>query len=162
MNLRFSQFPSFPLFLSSFFSFSYYLYGFEGRRKRIKMDYITIQTIHFFFRAGQSCWRRSARRLRWWFVLKDAVQWCSGWHCTVQLIVLQYYKEHAAFFLPTFVYSFLPLFPPSSHSSFPSTPTSPPPQATKLLKKSVKTNPSHAASWVALARIHQRTGQVLY
>ena len=78
------------------------------------------------------------------------------------------------FFLPT---SFLDSLLPSSFTSYylptPLPPSSHPPlsyhyshlsspQATKLLKKSVKTNPSHAASWVALARIHQRTGQVLH
>jgi tetratricopeptide (TPR) repeat protein len=34
------------------------------------------------------------------------------------------------------------------------------PQAMKLLLTSVKTNPKHAASWVALARLHQREGKV--
>ena len=34
------------------------------------------------------------------------------------------------------------------------------PQAMKLLTKSVRSNPRHAASWVALGRIHQRNGQV--
>ena len=92
-------------------------------------------------------------------------------HCTA--------LHSASCLLPPSLSSFLPspLFPSSLSSihpsplphcshpplpSIPATPASPPPQATKLLKKSVKTNPSHAASWVALARIHQRTGQVLY
>ena len=34
------------------------------------------------------------------------------------------------------------------------------PQAMKLLTKSVRSNPRHAASWVALGRLHQRNGQV--
>ena len=32
--------------------------------------------------------------------------------------------------------------------------------ATKLLTRSIKSNPAHAASWVALAKIHQRTGRL--
>jgi hypothetical protein len=81
-------------------------------------------------------------------------------YCTADCVAVLYSAAIFLYFFLPFSHPPLSSYPPHI-ILFPAIPTFPP-QATKLLKKSVKTNPSHAASWVALARIHQRTGQVMH